>query len=79
MDTLSKDIREKASILIERWANKKLYVVKNRHSSQPVPYQIHPNEAMKLMEKYSKVVITNESRMSSRDQYHTIELLKRII
>ncbi|MCY9757667.1 hypothetical protein M5X00_25915 [Paenibacillus alvei] len=58
---LEKDIREHVNILIERWANGKLYVVKNRYSpyEQSIPYEIHPNEALKLMSQYDKVIIAN--------------------
>lgn len=59
MRSLNREIRTQASILIERWSDGKLFVVKNRFEDRKTPYQIHPNEAMKLMGKYNKVVITN--------------------
>ncbi|OME54112.1 hypothetical protein BSK59_16155 [Paenibacillus odorifer] len=60
-------VRQQASIFIECWSGGKLFVLKNRYDSRSVPYEIHPNEAMKLMGKYDKVVITNWDVRNKQD------------
>lgn len=59
MNSLGRDIRTQANILIEQWANGYFYVTKNRLEDKPTPYEIHPNEMVKLLAEKEKVVIVN--------------------
>lgn len=68
MKTLGHGIGTRANILIEQWSNKRFYVTKNRYSNdQKVPYEIHPNEMVKLLADYDNVVIVSQKTVRSQE------------
>ncbi|MGG4105096.1 hypothetical protein AAXB25_14365 [Paenibacillus lautus] len=81
ISNMAKDLRERAGVLIEQWADGKFYIVKNRYSTyeevgDKEVIQIHPNEIFKMMASHPDVVVVNYTSIKGYNHRPIIKVEK---